>query len=428
MVAICHKCGALKSVPAQKCGACGCGPVNDDDLALAFMLTDRFLSQEKLAEIGHLIRDGKRFELPPHIRTAVRAAIESARTHQATSQKGQGLSLGGWGILACIAAIVFLVFHPWPHYQWSVARDSVSSYEGFVNRFPSSAYADSARVRISVLMEPEVWSQARETDQIEAFRRYVREYPNGKHLDDAKIRISEIADAQWNLILNTESKSEVAKFLAEFPETTKTSLAEAKIRFIADGEWRRIAGGRSVTAIQLFLKEYPETSLRSEAEQRIQELYNDWNWVREQDSLDHYQRFAARNPDHPEQKWIEKRIIDLEVKAIAAGDYGEIARAQPLSYGGSVVEVAVENQTGYELTVRYSGPDSRKLVIPKGATGTVALLQGEYKVAASVTAANVMNYFGTDSMRGGRYSSRFYIQPDDGRLNSPSYRYRPRRK
>jgi len=422
MIAICHKCGTPKAAPNQRCGSCGGVPMNDDELALAFMLTDQFLPKEKLAEASRLIKSGQRIELPPHIRTAVLAAIQSARTQQAKSQKGQGLSLRGWGILAGIAAILFLIFHPWPHYQWSSFQDSVPSYEGYVNRFPSSDYADSARERIRVLKEPEVWSQAKDTDQIEALRGYIRVYPDGKHLDDAKKRVSELADAQWNLISGTDSKTEVVKFLREYPETTKTSEAEARIVTIADGQWRKIAAGRSVPAINKFLEDYPETSMRSEAEQRIQELYNDWDWVREQDSLDHYQRFAARNPNHPERRWIEKRIIDLEVKEIAAGEYGEMPRAQPLSYGGSTVEVEVENQTGYELTVRYSGPDSKKLVIPKGATQTVSLPPGDYKVAASVTAANVRNYYGTDTMRGGQYSSSFYIQSGYGGFSIPTYR------
>jgi hypothetical protein len=422
VIAICNKCGTPKPAPNQRCGGCGGVPMNDDELALAFMLTDQFLPKEKLVDAARLIRSGQRIELPPHIRTAILAAIQSARTQQENVYKGQGLSLRGWGILAAFAAIFFLVFHPWPHYQWSSFQNTVPSYEGFVYRFQSSDYAHSARERIRVLREPEVWAHARDTGQIEALRGYVRVYPDGKYLDDAKRRVAELADAQWQLISGTDSRNEVLKFLREYPETTKTSVAEARVVAIADGQWLKIAAGRSVPVINKFLADYPETSMRADAERRIQELYNDWDWVREQDSLEYYQKFVARNPNHPERGWIEKRVIDLEVKQIAAGEYGEMPRAQPLSYGGSTVEVEVENQTGYELTVRYSGPDSKKLVIPKGATQSVSLLPGDYKVAASVTAANVRNYYGTDEMRGGQYSSSFYIKSEYGGYPLPTYR------
>ena len=89
-----------------------------------------------------------------------------------------------------------------------------------------------------------------------------------------------------------------------------------------------------------------------------------------------------------------------------------LPRAQPISSDSrsSSAEVNVENGTSYELTVRYSGPDSQKLVIPTGATRSLALRVGSYTVAASVSADNVRNYVGTDTMQGGRYESRFYIE------------------
>ena len=146
--------------------------------------------------------------------------------------------------------------------------------------------------------------------------------------------------------------------------------------------------------------------------------------------MEHYRRFATRYPTHSQIAAIEKRIIDLEVKEIAAGEYGEMPRAQALSYGGTTTDVEVENKTGYELTVRYSGPDSKKLVIPVGATRTIALVPGAYQVAASVNAANVTNYYGSDSMQGGRYSSSFFIQTSFGgsSFSTPSFSPSRRRK
>lgn len=376
MTAICHRCGIPKAAPNQRCTAvsCGCVPLSDDELALAFMLTDQYLSKEKLEEASRLIKDGQRIELPPHIKTAVLAAIQSAQISRSGAGQNRGIGIRGWCVLACIATILIVVLYPWANYQRAVSQDKVSSYENFINRFPSSEYADAAEERIRILREPEVWSQAQETDHIDAFREYLRNYPDGKHINKAKARVVEIADSQWDLISLSRSEVEIRNFLKRYPETSKTATAEA----------------------------------------RIQELFNDWAWIREQDSLEHYKRFVTRFPNHPERRWMEKRIIDLEVNEIAAGEHGEMPRAQLLSYGGSVVELEVENQTGYELSVRYSGPDSRKLVIPKGASQTVSLPPGEYKIAASVTAANVRNYYGTDTMRGGQYSSSFYIQQEYG--------------
>jgi predicted RNase H-like nuclease (RuvC/YqgF family) len=139
-------------------------------------------------------------------------------------------------------------------------------------------------------------------------------------------------------------------------------------------------------------------------------LQYDWDWVQAEDSIDAYKKFATRFPEHPQITQIQKRIIDLEVKEIAAGEYGELPKAQAISVGGTTSEVEIENKTGYVLTVRYSGNDSKMIVVPVSATKSVSLIPGEYQVAASVSAAHVRNYFGSDSMAGGKYFSSFYIK------------------
>ena len=83
----------------------------------------------------------------------------------------------------------------------------------------------------------------------------------------------------------------------------------------------------------------------------------------------------------------------------------------------------MNNKTGYELSVRYSGPESKKLVIPTGSIKSIILPPGEYQVAATVTARNVRNYFGRDKIQGGSYSSEFYIKSEYSNRNSaPSMR------
>jgi hypothetical protein len=331
----------------------------------------------------------------------------------------------GCSVVTAVVAVVLLVLLPWPHYWWACSRDSVPAYGFFARRFPSSDLATAARERIRVLREDDVWTEADGSSKIELLRNYRKVYPDGKYRESADDQVRALADAKWVAISASTSRSEVVGFLRGYPETTRKADAESRLVQIADTVWDQIEGTRSVPEIEEFIADYPGTTKREAAEARIQQLYNDWDWVREQDDLKHYQRFISRFPDHPRKAWIAKRIIDLEVREIAAGDHGEMPRAQPLSFGGSVATVEVENRTGYELTVRYSGPDSKKLVLAKGATQTTVILPGDYEVAASVTAAHVRNYYGRETVQGGMYSSRFYIATDYGVPQVPSYK--PRR-
>jgi len=369
MPAICHNCGTSKSGPFQACPQCSKVPQSDDEVALAMMLSGDFLPPEKLAAAAAAIKSGQQLELPPKMRAAVLSAMKAARNRSAPAW---WLPWVKPAVIVGIIAALFLIFHPWPHYQVASFQDTVPAYQGFLNRFPQGEYVPAARERIRVLQEEDVWRAAVADSGIEGYRNYIRVYPDGKHLDAAKQRTTELSDGVWKGISGTRSEAEITK----------------------------------------FLKEYPETSKRSDAEARIQFLYNDWSWVKEQDSVSHYQRFLARNPAHPQRGWMEKRIIDLEVDAIAAGEHGELPKADAVggddTAGPAAIEI--ENGTGYELTVRYSGGESKKVVIPAGGDQSFRLPNGSYRVAASVNAARVSNYYGKEDFSGGRYEIRFYIK------------------
>jgi hypothetical protein len=369
MTSICHNCGTRKSDPFQVCPQCRKVPNGDDEMALAMMLSEHFLPPEKLAAAATEIKSGQRLELPPKMRAAVLSAMKLARKR----------STPAWWIpwikpvlIVSVITAIFLILHPWPHYQMASFQDNVSAYEGFVNRFPRSEYTHAAKERIRVLQEEDVWREAVAENGMASFRGYIRIYPDGKHLDAAKQRTTELADGVWKGISAIRSEAEITK----------------------------------------FLKEYPETSKRSDAEARIQLLYNDWSWVKEQDKVPHFQRFLARNPAHPQAGWIEKRIIDLEVDAIAAGEHGELPQAEAL--GGAALSgpasIEIANGTSYELTVRYSGGESKRVVIPIGGKKSFKLPNGSYRVAASVNAARVSNYYGKEDFSGGRYTVRYFIQ------------------
>ncbi|MDU8886323.1 hypothetical protein RXV94_09140 [Yeosuana sp. MJ-SS3] len=122
-----------------------------------------------------------------------------------------------------------------------------------------------------------------------------------------------------------------------------------------------------------------------------------------------WKKFLEDYPDHPEKSNIETLIIELEVNEIFGGEYGDIPSSQFLGERNNVESsISIENDTRYTLTLRYSGPDIKKINIPPGETQKVNLKSGEYRVTASVNASNVRNFAGTESLYG-EYSSAYYI-------------------
>ena len=182
---------------------------------------------------------------------------------------------------------------------------------------------------------------------------------------------------------------------------------------MTDIQWTAVADSRSEEQMRNFIKTYPESNHVREAESRIESLYDDFQWVKEKNTLADYRRYLQRHPNDSHQAEAERKIIDLEVAEIVAGDHGILPPAQRVSNADSYsrfANVCIQNDTSYELTVRYSGPDSKKIIISTGGHGSLQLPIGAYTVAASVSAANVRNYAGEETLGGARYTSAFYIR------------------
>lgn len=276
------------------------------------------------------------------------------------------------GVFLGVFTLVIFWVLPWPYYQWAAHQDTIPAYKTFLLKYPHGDYANSARERIRVLHEDAVWASVETSDDIRKTREYLRVYPEGKHTNTAKRLTTRIADRQWD----------------------------------------SVATSRSEVAIRRFLTDFPETSHVQDAEARIHSLYNNFTWVQEQGTLDAYKRYLEGNSNSPNRAFVEKKIIDLEVAVIAAGEHDYLPEAQLLDFysNSSYASVRVQNSTGYELTVRYSGPDSQKATIPVGGTQSLRLPTGSYTIAASVSASRTRNYVGTHAYHaGGNYGSRFYI-------------------
>lgn len=277
-------------------------------------------------------------------------------------------------LIAIIMAIT--VSLPWTRYHWATLLDTIPAYEEYINgksaELNSAGDIKLARERIHYLKDDPVWQTAQYSGDIHKINDYLKEYPSGKHTDEATSQRIDFADAEWDQTMNS----------------------------------------RSETAIRQFINNYQNTPHIKDAEKLINKLYNDFTWVNEQDTIEPYRQFLEYNPKTPNRSYITKKIIDLEVASIAVGVHDSLPKSQSISTNpmAANADITVHNETSYQLTIRYSGPDSKKIIVPSYASKRFTLVVGSYTVAASLYAANVRDYVGTEMMRGGSYEVEYYIQ------------------
>lgn len=196
----------------------------------------------------------------------------------------------------------------------------------------------------------------------------------------------------------------------------RPEVAEGRLLFqeIVEQEvWNSALSSQELYTTQTYLDKYPNGRYSKSAKTRLKDLKianeaRAFENAQQVNSSRIWKQFLDDYPNHPQSKSIRKKIIDLEVDEIF-GDRstGRLPSFDRIGGGGysSTSSISIKNDTGCELTVRYSGPETIMIEISAGGTRNVNLTSGSYRIAASACGAN---YAGTEQLFGD-YLSSYYI-------------------
>lgn len=255
-------------------------------------------------------------------------------------------------------------------FEKAKSENTVAAYSSFILSHHNTELADEAR------------------DSIIAFyrkRQNIEDIPN-EHKDfkltyRLKDLISERIDEEYQAAMDKNT----------------TEGWEDYINRVPDGYARD-----AYTRIATLKREAKEALWKTEAEA--------WKMVSEYETVDALKKYLELYPNGKHAKQAERKLIDLEVEAVFAGEHGVLPPMDRVySTGSSYSKIEVENRTQYTLTVSYSGPDSKRMVISPYATKSICIGNGSYRVAASV-GHGVIPFAGNEYLDGSHYSSSFYIQ------------------
>ncbi len=212
----------------------------------------------------------------------------------------------------------------------------------------------------------------------------------------------------------SKAREKFQLILEKHPDLQQSIDAKRYLANIAEDElWYNASNSEDVTFSENYISKYPNGKYINKARVRFDELkilnmQKAYDAALSQDNSYSWKKFLADYPDHSDAYSISKRIIRLEVNEISGDQQtGQMPTFnQSSSTSSSNSSVQITNDTGCELTIRYSGPDAEMIIIPVGGTRTAYLPSGSYKIAASACGTN---YAGTESIYG-EYNSRFYIR------------------
>ncbi len=302
-------------------------------------------------------------------------------------------------------------------YEQAKTTNTIAAYESFLAENPKSKFTEQARLELNSLYEEKDWNNALATSTIAGYKQFIAKYPDGRFGAEAGKRIAELEEQQaWDKSLNLNTIIGYESFLASFPASKYSAEANARIKELKeDMAWDETVRTGTIASYEEFINDFPDGKNHSKALKKLNELESiaaEWDKACRVNTIEAYHDYLSLFPSGDYSEEAEKRMVDLEVDAIFKGDHGTLPSMNRISSGEDDVttnQIEIYNNTQYNLTVYYSGLQSKKVVFSPKERITIELVNGEYRIAASVDAADVGNYAGTEKLEGGSYDIEYYI-------------------
>jgi outer membrane protein assembly factor BamD (BamD/ComL family) len=201
------------------------------------------------------------------------------------------------------------------------------------------------------------------------------------------------------------SQAKLGRRLANQIVGLKNDLAEKN-------KWESSTSEKSIESYESYISVYPNGKYLHEARIEISNLIKaneetEYQYASSSTVSSTVRDFILKYPNNKNVARLRKKMIQLEVDEIFEDrNTGQLPTFERTNFNNSPnSSVEIENGTGCDLIVRYSGNDVRMIEIPAGATRGVNLSSGSYRIAASACGSN---YAGTEILQGS-YTSRYYI-------------------
>lgn len=314
---------------------------------------------------------------------------------------------------------------------WDKARlsDNISSYEEFIILFPQSELKNTALERIKEIKIDKFWEKTRNKNTIESYNDFILLYPNSKYESIAKEKLNDLIESKnWNEILSKNNLDDFYNFISKYPQSKYIEIAKSKIKEIEEIQplWEKVVKNNSFEKYTEFLQKYPFSSYSDLAKSKIIEFEKlDWESAKNKNTISSYKTFIERHPTSYYREDAESKIVDLEVKKIFESEHGYLPPStKTKTYTERRYSVMnIYNDTQYDMTLRYSGIESFKIIFKPKEKSAFEILNGNYKVTASVNAINVIDYAGTEEIDGGDFSVTYYITHDISKNDDTKWHY-----
>ena len=218
---------------------------------------------------------------------------------------------------------------------------------------------------------------------------------------------------------------ELDKLADNYPQTSQGEDAAHRASVIAYELYKQAEEQDYTDSWENYYENVPE-KYHSDAKERAERAeLRDWGtdeaaWktAQKRDELKYYQKYLEKYPKGAYTARAKKGTIDTRVRDIMVKSNGGLPSATKISSNNSAIaSQRITNDTGYPLTVLYSGAKrSYEFTIEPNRTLSFNILAGNYNIAVTVPNPLVIGYYKNENYSGGLYDTSYYIVKSRFRL------------
>lgn len=214
---------------------------------------------------------------------------------------------------------------------------------------------------------------------------------------------------------------ELDKFAERYPHTTQGKDAADRATQIADEFYKQAEQVDYTDSWERYCYQVPDRYLADAKERAERAELRDWGtddaaWktAQKRNEIKYYEKYLDKYPDGAHRKGAKKCIIDIRVRNIKANSKALLPSATMISSNNSSIATQhITNDTGYTLTVLYSGKkQSYEFTIENKQTRTFNISTGSYDIAATVSNPCIGGSYRQEDFSGGAYSTLYFVKQE----------------
>ena len=133
--------------------------------------------------------------------------------------------------------LLFILFSCSTKREFNAIKDnnSILELEAFINEHPKSKFTHGAQKKIDSLVEDTDWAIAELRDTLPTYQKYLELHEKGLHAESAKSRISQLQEYYAFLKCNANPLiSCYEQFLIDYPNSIAVEFAKKNIRYLTE--------------------------------------------------------------------------------------------------------------------------------------------------------------------------------------------------